>query len=43
MISYSKYFVDRNDIDIIIDVLRNKSTTQGEIVYNLERNTSISL
>ena len=34
MIPYSKHFIDKDDIDAVVDVLRNKSITQGEIVHN---------
>jgi len=40
MIPYSKHFIDKNDIDAVVDVLRNKNITQGEIVGNLEKKIS---
>ncbi len=40
MIPYSKHFIDKDDIDAVVDVLRNKSITQGEIVHNLEKKIS---
>ena len=40
MIPYSKHFIDKDDIDAVVDVLKNKSITQGEIVHNLEKKIS---
>ena len=40
MIPYSKHFIDKNDIDSVVDVLRNRSITQGEIVEKLEKKIS---
>lgn len=40
MIPYSKHFIDKDDIDAVNDVLRNKSITQGELVDNFEKKIS---
>ena len=40
MIPYSKHYIDKNDIDVVVDVLKNKSITQGELVNKLEKKIS---
>ena len=40
MIPYSKHFIDKDDIDAVVDVLKNKSITQGETVNKLEKKIS---
>jgi len=40
MIPYSKHFIDKQDIDAVVDVLRNKSITQGDLVCKLETKIS---
>ena len=40
MIPYSKHFIDKDDIDAVVDVLRNKSITQGELIGKLENKIS---
>lgn len=40
MIPYSKHYIDKQDIDAVVDVLRNKSITQGDLVDKLEKKIS---
>ena len=40
MIPYSKHFIDKEDIDAVVDVLRNKSITQGKLVEKFEKKIS---
>ena len=40
MIPYSKHFIDKDDIDAVVDVLKNKSITQGELIGKLEKKIS---
>ena len=40
MIPYSKHYIDKDDIDVVVDVLRNRSITQGELVGKLEKKIS---
>ena len=37
MIPCNKHFIDNQNIDAVVDVLRNKSITQGELVEKLEK------
>lgn len=37
MIPYGKHFVDEDDIDAVVDVLRNQFLTQGKIVPQFEK------
>ena len=40
MIPYSKHYIDKEDIDAVVDVLKNKSITQGDLVAKLEKKIS---
>ena len=36
MIPYGKHFIDQDDIDAVVDVLKNHNLTQGEKVPEFE-------
>ena len=40
MIPYSKHYIDEEDIDSVVKILKNKSITQGEVVQKLEKKVS---
>ena len=40
MIPYSKHYIDKEDIDSVVNILKNKGITQGEVVQKLEKKIS---